>query len=202
MSAGSHDASGMVPAPRGGGTRLSRTTLALHWSVGLAVLAMLAFGYWIQTLPSGAPRTPYVQIHKSFGVLVLALATIRIVWRWREGFPPPAGPRAARERRAALGLHVFMIAATVLMPLSGLVRSLAYARPVGVFGLPLIPKLFAQKQEWLYSLGAGLHDFLAPTLAAAIAVHVVASLVHGTRAGDATLARIFGGRGPDGSGVR
>lgn len=179
------------------GARLSAPTLVLHWAVGLAVLGMLAYGFWLQTLPSGAGKTPYVQIHKSFGMLVFAIALVRVLWRWREGFPPPAGPHPLWERRAAIGLHVFMIAATVLMPISGILRSLAYARPVAVFGLPIIPKLFETKHEVLYAISANLHDGLAFVLAAAVALHVAAAVRHEFRDGDATLGRILGGRGPD-----
>ncbi|MET0430666.1 MAG: cytochrome b [Microvirga sp.] len=186
-----------VPASTGAGGRLSAGTLLLHWAVGLAVLGMLTYGFWLQTLPTGPGKAPWVQSHKSFGILVFALALVRIVWRWREGFPPPAGPHRAWERRAARGLHVFMIAATVLMPVSGILRSLAYARPVTVFGLPLIPKLFETKQELLYALSSTLHDGLAFALAGAIIVHIAAALRHQIR-GDATLGRMLGGHGPDG----
>lgn len=172
--------------------RLSRTTLALHWSVGLAVLGLLAYGFWLQTLPTGPGKTPYVQIHKSFGVLVFVVALARLLWRWREGFPPPAGPRRAWERLCAFWLHVFMIAATVLMPLTGIVRSLAYARPVSVFGLPVIPKLFDEKQEALYAVAAALHDNLALALALAMALHIAAAFRHEIRDRDATLGRMFG----------
>lgn len=183
-----------VPAYTGAGGRLSAGTLILHWSVGLGVLGMLAYGFWLQTLPTGPSKAPWVQTHKSFGILIFALALVRIVWRWREGFPPSAGRHPIWERRAAIGLHVFMITATVLMPVSGILRSLAYGRPITVFGLPLIPRVFEAKQELLYALSSNLHDGLAFALAGAIALHVAAAILHQIR-GDATLVRMLGGRG-------
>ncbi|GLS46442.1 cytochrome b [Methylobacterium brachythecii] len=176
--------------------RLSAPTLLLHWLVGLGVLGLLGYGFWLQTLPSGAGKAPYVQIHKSFGMLVFALALARVAWRWREGFPEPAGPHRRWERRSAITLHACLIAATLLMPISGILRSLAYARPVTVFGLPVIPKLFETKQELLYAASSTIHDKMAFVLAGAIALHVAAALLHQTRAGDATLGRMLGGRGP------
>lgn len=191
-------------APRtsaGSGIPLSRTTLVLHWAVAAAVLGMLAYGYWIQTLPSAQGRTADVQIHKSLGVLVFVLALARVLWRAREGFPPPAGPHGSAQRRAALGLHLFLIAATLLMPLSGIGRSLAYARPVSVFGWPLIPRLFEDRQETLYAISATLHDGLALVLSAGILVHVGAALKHHYLDRDDTLRRITG-RGMTGEGGR
>lgn len=185
-----------IAACRSGGRRLSAPTLLLHWLVGLGVLGLLAYGFWLQTLPSGAGKAPAVQIHKSFGMLVFGLALLRVAWRCHEGFPEPAGPHRHWERRSAMVLHSFLMAATLLMPITGILRSLAYARPVAVFGLPVIPKLFETKQELLYEISSKLHDSLAFVLAGAIALHVAAALIHQTRAGDATLGRILGGRGP------
>ncbi len=175
-------------------TPLSAPTILLHWTVGLAVLGLLAYGFWLQTVPSGPAKTPLVQVHKSFGLIVFALALVRLVWRWREGFPAPAGARAVWERRSAHALHVFMIAATLLMPVSGILRSLAYARPVSLFGLELLPKLFEEKQEALYAAAANLHDGLAITLTVAILLHVAASVRHQLQR-DATLGRMFGRAG-------
>lgn len=177
------------------GSRLSAGTLVMHWLVGLSVIGLLAYGFWLQTLPTGPGKTPYVQTHKSFGMIVFVLAIVRLAWRWREGFPTPVGNHAAWERRSARALQVFMIAATVLMPVTGILRSLAYARPVSVFDVPVIPKLFSEKQETLYAISANTHDILALALAAAIAVHVAAALLHQIRDRDETLGRMLGGSG-------
>lgn len=176
--------------------RLSRPTRLLHWGVGAGVLGMLAYGFWLQTLPGGPSKAGPVQLHKSFGMLVFAVALARLLWRLREGFPPAADrERRPFERRAALGLHLVLIAATLAMPLSGIGRSLAYARPVSVFGWPVIPKLFDEKQEALYALCAGLHDWLALILTAAIALHVAAALKHHFLDRDDTLRRMAFAKG-------
>jgi cytochrome b561 len=169
-----------------------RVSLGLHWGVGFGVLGLIAFGFWLRTVSGGPDKTALVQIHKSFGVIVFVLAIARVAWRMREGFPAPAGLHAAWERRSAIALHAFLIVATLLMPISGILRSLAYARPVSVFGLPVIPKLFEAKHETLYALAANLHDGLALALSAALALHVGAALKHHWVDRDGTLLRILG----------
>lgn len=176
-----------APAPWPG-----RLSLGLHWGVGAGVLGLIVFGFWLRTVPGGPDKTALVQIHKSVGVLVFAAALARVAWRLREGFPAPAGPHVPWERRGAIALHVFLIVATLLMPLSGILRSLAYARPVSVFGLPVIPKLFEAKHETLYAVASNLHDGLALLLSAALALHVAAALKHHWIDRDATLVRILG----------
>lgn len=176
-----------APAPWPG-----RLSLGLHWGVGAGVLGLIVFGFWLRTVPGGPDKTALVQIHKSVGVLVFAAALARVAWRMREGFPAPVGPHAPWERRGAIALHVFLIVATLLMPLSGTLRSLAYARPVSVFGLPVIPKLVEAKHETLYAVASNLHDGLALLLSAALALHVAAALKHHWIDRDATLVRILG----------
>lgn len=170
----------------------SRLSLGLHWGVGAGVLGLIAFGFWLRTVPGGPDKTALVQIHKSVGVLVFVAALARVAWRMREGFPAPAGPHAPWERRGATFLHVCLIAATLLMPLSGILRSLAYARPVSVFGLPVIPQLFEAKNGTLYAMASNLHDGLALALSAGLALHVAAALKHHWIDRDATLRRILG----------
>ena len=171
---------------------LGRPSRLLHWGVGAGVIGLLAYGFWLQSLPGGPGKAPFVQLHKSFGLLVFAAALARVAWRLREGFPPPAGPHPAWERRAARLLHLFLLAATLLMPLSGILRALAYARPVALFGLPVIPRLFETKQETLHALAATLHDGLALALTGALALHLAAALKHHLLDRDATLTRMLG----------
>ncbi|KAB1069879.1 cytochrome b [Methylobacterium planeticum] len=146
---------GATYALRSGG--LSATTRVLHWSVALGILLMLACGFWIQWLPDGPGRGVAIRAHKSTGLLVLALVPARVLWRWREGLPGPAGRHAPWERRAARMMHGALIAATLLMPLSGIARSLAYPRALALFGLPLIPQCFETRQQTLYAASAALH---------------------------------------------
>lgn len=178
-------------AYRAGG-RLGLATRVLHWSTALSILCMLAYGFWMQGLPQGSARGTAIRVHKSVGVVVLALVLARAMWRWREGLPEPAGRHRPWERRAARAMHGALIAATLLMPISGIARSLAYPRALALFGLPLIPQPFAVRQETLYVVSAALHDGLAFVLLALIALHVAAALKHHVLDRDDTLRRMIG----------
>lgn len=170
---------------------LGRMTRLLHWVVGLSVLGMLASGYGLAWTPSGPDKSAWVQVHKSFGVLVLAGALVRLTWRVWEGWPPALATHRLHERRAATYLYIFLIAATLAMPLSGIARSLAYGRSVAVFGWTLIPQLFQQKHEDLSAGFSGLHDGLAVLLAAAVGIHILAALKHHVVVRDETLSRML-----------
>lgn len=165
-----------------------RPAAALHWLVALGVIVMLAFGYWISILPRGQGKTGYVQLHKSLGMIVFAIALVRIGWRARVGFPEPIG--LGWERRTARLAHLALMALTIALPLSGIVRSLAYARPVQVFGLPVIPQLFAEKHEALNELAGRVHNACALALFLLVAMHVAAAAKHHFIDRNDALARV------------
>lgn len=169
-------------------TSAGRTAAALHWLVAIGVFGMLAFGYWISTLPRGPAKTDFVQLHKSFGLIVLALAAARIAWRVHAGFPEPIG--RPWERRAARLAHLALMALTLALPLSGIVRSLAYARPVELFGLTIVPRLIAKKHEALNEFAGAVHDACALTIVALVALHIAAAAKHRFIDGDDALARV------------
>lgn len=168
--------------------RPAPSSVVLHWLVAFGVVGMLTFGYWIATLPKGPGKTEFVQLHKSFGMIVFMIAIVRIAWRARFGFPEAHG--GTWERRAAHAAHWALLALTIAMPLSGVVRSLSYARPIAVFGLPVIPQLIAEKNEALNELAGSVHDACALALVAIILLHVLAALKHHCVDHDDTLRRM------------
>lgn len=168
--------------------RPAKSSIVLHWLVALGIVGMLTFGYWISTLPRGPGKTDFVQLHKSFGMIVFALAVARIAWRARVGFPAPSG--TGWERRAAHLSHWLLLSLTIAMPLSGIVRSLSYARPVSVFGAPVIPQLLAEKNEALNDFAGAVHDACAFALAVLVLLHVAAAAKHHFVDRDDTLRRM------------
>ena len=80
----------------------------LHWSIVLLILGLGVIGLVMVELPR-SPRWFWVyDLHKSFGLTVLALVTLRLLWRLFAGAPRPvAGTNCHRpeacERESAHG---------------------------------------------------------------------------------------------------
>lgn len=158
--------------------RYSRLSRALHWLVALGMLGLLTFGVYLGFVESGPEKTRLVQIHKSLGVIIGSIATLRIGLRMREGFAVPLDGLALWQRQAARRIQVTMLAVTVAMPISGILTSVTYARPVAVFGLPIIPKLLDEKNVALNDLASTLHAGIAILLGFLIAAHIGGALKH------------------------
>jgi cytochrome b561 len=169
-------------------------TITLHWLVAIGIIAMILFGLVIAATPSGPEKSALVPLHKSFGMMVGAIALARILLLWRTGFSPPAAVISDAKRRAARATQVLMLVCTIVMPLTGIAKSVTYARSVDVFGLTVVPKLLSEKNEGLNELASIAHAWTAWLLIALIVAHAAAALHHHFVLRDQTLARMLGAR--------
>lgn len=169
----------------------SRTTRLLHWSVATGLAGMLAFGLWISSLPSGKEKGAWVQTHKSFGMLVALLILTRLLWRMKEGWPV-AQAHGGFDRIAARTVQSLLLILSLAMPLTGIVASITYARPIAIFGVPVVPQLMEVKNEYWNALAGTAHAYIAYALLALIALHIAGALRHHFLLGDATLSRMTG----------
>ena len=152
--------------------------IALHWAVGLALLAQMVFGFLLDDIaPRGTPaRAGVINLHKSIGIVLGVLIVLRLAWRLAHR--PPAWPRAMSlaQQRAAQWGHRALYALMLAMPLSGYIASNLSKHGVRFFGLVLPP--WGPNSPPLYALFNGLHVVAAWALAALVAGHVLAALWH------------------------
>lgn len=178
--------------------KFSGLTVALHWVIALAILGALAYGMWIDDLPRGELKTFHVRNHKTAGMLILALALLRIGWRATQGFPKPVAPVPAWEKGLSHLTHALLLVATVAMPLSGIYYSEVNGHAVSVFGVEVLPQWIAK--EAVDKIAADraflIHGTLAWCLIGLIALHLAGVLKHVFVSKDGTLRRMLGARVP------
>jgi len=103
-------------------------TLFYHWAIAILMIGAMSFGLYLDWLPNDAPQAAeLVYIHKNVGLLILLLALARIVWRYQNGLFQPAAAHKAWEEVLARWVHILLLAATIAMPLSGMMMVLGYA---------------------------------------------------------------------------
>ena len=66
-----------------------------HWVLGVAIIGMIAYGWWMNHIPARADRFFYRSVHADIGYVVLVLTVIRMIWRgvnprpdWPADIPP------------------------------------------------------------------------------------------------------------------
>ena len=164
---------------------------ALHWSIALLVLAMAAIGLSLDELPRSPKWFWVYDLHKSIGLLLLALVVVRLAWRLYAGAPPPVSGLPRIQRFAAGATHAVLYLLILAMPLSGwLYDSASGLRPLQWFGLFAVPRLVGADEDLADDLH-DLHEDLFAILVVVALLHVAAAVWHHVFRGDATLARML-----------
>jgi cytochrome b561 len=163
-----------------------------HWLGAALVLGTLALGvYMVQFVDDAARRFELTQTHKSIGIAILAVTIIRLCLRLVTLAPRPE--LAARFLAlTAKFTHWAFYALLVVMPASGwmMTTTTPVRVPTIVFGLFRLPYPLAPNVP-VYRVAHAIHLASAIALAALIAVHVAAALIHALLWRDRTLVRML-----------
>lgn len=164
--------------------------ILLHWLVAVLIAAAFALGVVMVDIPGLTPtKLRYFSWHKWLGVTVLALAAIRLLWRWWRG-APPAVPMPRWQKQASSMGHALLYLLMFAVPLSGYFYSLAAGVPVvylGLWPLPVLidadPVLKPVLKQW--------HLALVYILLAMVIVHLLAAIKHHFIDRDGVLKRML-----------
>ncbi len=151
---------------------------AVHWVVAALAIIVVALGWAIIGAPRGGDsRETLLLLHRSVGLLILAVMVFRIVWRLMHPPPPlPIGfPRF--EAAAAHADHALLYIVFLVMPLTGLLNAFAAGHSVSFFGLFAIPPLIPEDPR-LAQIVFAIHLAGQFAVYALVAIHVAAALTH------------------------
>jgi cytochrome b561 len=180
---------------RDSANKLSGASIALHWIIGIAMIAMLAFGFYLEDMTESAGKSQLLDIHKAVGIVVLTVALYRSVGRLINGFPPNvARARYTKyEVKFAYITHWLLLLGTLAMPISGIVLSVSNGHDVNVLGLFVI-RGFEIPDGEIAGIAGGLHGGIGKLLVLLIVLHVLSALKHHLFDRDGTLMRMVGKR--------
>lgn len=152
-----------------------RKLVLVHWLTVLCLLGAAAAALTRDEVSARALRQGLLEIHRHFGLFVLALFFIRLMVRARIGaLPSPDGSIATRI--AAALVHTSLYVLLLVQPLLGWALSNAEDKPVHLFGLTL-PALVAADEDRDDTLQTW-HTNVAWLLLALIVLHILAALWH------------------------
>lgn len=185
-------------ALRNSETRYGAVAMTLHWLIAAMILGLVAVGFIMGDLENSDPnKFKLYQLHKSFGLTVLALSVLRLLWRLVNPLPPLPGDLKAWERLLARATHVVFYALMIGTPLVGwaMVSASPFNIPTRFFGQFEVPHLpyFAtapEKADLAESL-AEVHEMLAFGILGLLALHVGAALKHHFILKDSVLVRML-----------
>lgn len=158
-------------------TSYSKGSKFFHWIIALIVILMLAGSFFLDDLPDSIKGTAFM-LHKSFGLTVLALMLLRIIWIVQKGKPAlpvtvPAWQRAM-SRLVQYSLYFFVI----VMPLSGWIMSTAAGRSPVLFDLVQLPLPGIAEDKALAKLMAEWHETIAFIIIGLLVLHIAGAAKH------------------------
>lgn len=161
----------------GSPTRYSAVAQGFHWLIAALIVTQFVLAIIADDLPLGAHKLALLARHKSFGMTVLMLAVLRLLWRLKN--PPPELPSgmAPLERKLARATHIAFYVLLFAMPMTGWLMSSAKNYSVSWFGVFTWPNLIG-KNEAAFDLLRSTHHLLSDVLFAIAVLHILAALKH------------------------
>ena len=163
---------------------------SLHWLIVLLVLVMAYLGLTMTDLPNTPYKIRIFTLHKSIGITILALVTLRLLWRIYAGAPRRLPQIPTWQHRIATTTHAALYVLLFAMPLSGWVVNSAAGFPLPWFWLVQLPSI-APSSDALHGFAVNLHEWLFWALVTVSLLHVAAACWHHLFPRDATLARML-----------
>ena len=161
-----------------------------HWLIAALIVTQFTLAYLADDLPLGAHKLALLARHKSFGMTVLMLAILRLLWRLNNPPPPLPSGMTPLERTLARATHIAFYVLLFAMPLTGWLMSSAKNYSVSWFGVFTWPNLIA-KNETAFDVLRSTHHILSYALFAIAVLHILAALKHHFSNKDTVLLRML-----------
>jgi cytochrome b561 len=140
-------------------------------------VSQFVLAYAADDLPIGVHKLALLARHKSFGMTILMLAVLRLLWRLKNPAPALPAGMTSLQRLLARATHVAFYVLLFAMPLTGWMMSSAKNYSVSWFGVFTWPNLIG-KNENAFELLRSTHHVLSYMLFAIAVLHILAALKH------------------------
>ena len=177
---------------RNSSSRYGWVSIFMHWGVALAVFGLFALGLWMVGLDYYSTwRKDAPELHKSIGLVLLAVMVLRVLWRFISPPPPALASYSRMTRIGATFGHAFLYLSLFAVMIAGYLISTADGVGIPVFGLFEVPALVSGLPDQADTAGE-IHLYLAWALVIFSGLHALAALKHHFIDRDATLTRMLG----------
>ena len=188
----------------------TKTAVILHWLIALGIFGMFALGWFMADIPKEAPkqtvfdifdlgifhwtvpeeispRSFYFNVHKSFGVTILALIFLRVLWRFTHKPPAILASYKAWESKLAKGAHHLLYVLMIALPISGLTMAVYSKYGIKWFGMDFIKGLDNNPMREIFK---SAHEIIGLIMVVILVLHIAGALKHRFIDKDETLKRM------------
>lgn len=173
--------------------RYTRTAIVLHWLIFVLLIVQFILGWTMPHIGGHTPVTTLISLHFSFGVLILAVVVIRLIWRLVHGEPAPADGIPPWQTHSARVIHWLLYLLLLVVPILGWINASYRGMPITFFGLFPVPPLVATHApgwDWTGDIHIDVAEYGILVLAG---LHIAAALYHYFVRHDRVLQRMLPG---------
>ena len=167
------------------------TAKALHWVIVALLIVQFVLAWTMPDIKRDTKPDTLINLHLSFGALIVAVAIVRLGWRLTHREPEPHDGLPPWQVQSARIMHWLLYLLLFVVPILGWMNASWRGFPVTVFGLFDLPKLMATRAPG-FRWSGDVHGLLANyAMLALVALHVAAALYHYFIRRDGVLQRML-----------
>jgi cytochrome b561 len=168
------------------------TAKSLHWLIVALLIGQFAAAWTMPHIGRNTPVTTLISLHFTFGIVILAVAIVRLAWRLTHGEPEPEAGVPPWQTASARIVHWLLYALLFVLPVLGWINASWRGMPIVMFGLELPHLVATRAPGWGWS--GDVHVLLSEYgLLALVGLHVAAALYHYFIRSDRVLQRMLPG---------
>ena len=165
----------------------------LHWLILALLIAQFVLAWTMPDIRRDTKPDTLINLHLSFGMLILLVAVVRLAWRMSQGEPAPLDGVPPWQMQSARVIHGLLYLLLFVVPILGWINASWRGFPAVFFGLFEFPKIMATRAPgWGWT--GDVHGLLANyAMLALVGLHVAAALYHYFVRRDGVLQRMLPG---------
>jgi cytochrome b561 len=179
-----------------GEPRYALTQRLVHWTVAVIAICVLTVGLTLGILGFDGVKASFgmevtnllYKYHKTFGVVLLGLMTLRILLRLILGRPEYDPPLPRFNKVASAAVHGLLYVALLVQPVLGWLATAAGGYPIEFFSAKL-PGLIGKDEALSKSLYS-VHNNVGWLILTLITIHIGAALMHRFVMRDTVMSRM------------
>jgi cytochrome b561 len=162
----------------------------MHWLVVALLMVQFPIGWLMPDVHRGPPGQP-MMLHISFGITLLVVIAVRLIWRIAHPVAPESS-LPAWQRVSSEAVHWLLYAGVLAATLTGWLFTSYRGWSVSYFGLVPLPMLATRNTAAIKQID-GWHQIAEWALLVLIGIHVAAALIHVFVYRDRILQRMLPG---------
>lgn len=162
----------------------------LHWLIAFLIISNFIIGetreYFSQQISS-----LLINIHIQFGLSIIILVIIRIIWRLTHSYPSYLTTIHRHERNLATIVHWLLYILMLTIPITGAILVQAHGYGLKLWGIFQLPKFMPAQSQAIGHIIKETHSWLALIIIYLVGLHFLGAIKHHFIDKDDTLRRML-----------